>query len=73
MKNMDFGDALKHMKKGGNVARESWNRQRWIEIKDGKVVMGKCGDTTWSLIAWKPTHEDMLANDWHTFAIGIAA
>lgn len=73
MKNMDFGDALRHMKKGGNVARAIWNRKKWIEIKDSKVVMGNCGDTTWSLIAWKPTHEDMLANDWHIFAISIAA
>lgn len=73
MKNMDFGDALRHMKKGGNVARAIWNRKKWIEIKDGKVVMGNCGDTTWSLIAWQPTHEDMLSNDWHTIAIGIAA
>lgn len=72
MKNMDFGDALKHIKKGGCASREVWNRKKRIETDGVYIVMTTAGPESESRL-WKPTHEDMLANDWHTIAIGIAA
>jgi hypothetical protein len=74
---MDIGEAVEAMKNGARVRRTGWAGERnwWTALAfpgDGRTV------TDWPFfvkhwtdgtVAWAPTHDDLLAEDWELVGV----
>lgn len=61
---MHFGHALTVIKAGGEVRREAWE-SGWLTLQARSIML-----RTTELTDWRPTSEDLLAEDW-TLAHGV--
>lgn len=68
-KDMSFGEALEHMKKGKHLYREGWNKKD-MQVCFKNSLPGVSGFYTYPCIdnfdcyAWVPSTVDLLKNDW---------
>ncbi len=64
---MDFGQALRCMKKGLCVSRKCWNREKfiWIQRDPLLVVSGK-EEKAPGAVEWNAKAEDIMAEDWES-------
>lgn len=65
---LNFGIALLRVKEGDEVARASWEKGWYLVLQvaqdaDGADVILKV-EPNGDKAEWKPTHEDLLAEDW---------
>ena len=72
---MDFGEAIREMKKGHRVARLNWNGpDQWIAIQqpDENSKMKKpyiyISPVDDELVPWLASQTDMLCEDWYVVA-----
>ena len=70
---MNFGQALKILKKGGKVSRQGWNgKGMWLMLqrpdKHSKMTLPYIymKTVTNDLVPWLASQTDMLAEDWGT-------
>lgn len=68
---MDFSDALREVKAGGRITRNSWNAAgQWVELQvpDEHSKMQRpylyLSPADGALVPWVPTISDVLADDW---------
>jgi len=70
---MDFGDAVRSLKRGNRVAREGWNgKGMWLALQvpdeHSKMTLPyiymKTADD--NQVPWLASQTDMLADDWRT-------
>lgn len=77
--NFSFDVALKALKEGKEVKRASWPDKNFIAMVDlseyvcitspkeevsGFSIIRRKSDPEWSTEDWKPTNNDLLAEDW---------
>ena len=69
--NFDFGEAIKRLKAGSNVARRGWNgpnQKLTLQVRDAnsKMTLSYIFITTVQadLVPWLASQTDMLAEDW---------
>jgi hypothetical protein len=73
---MNFGKALKALKRGELVWRKDWyNKDMWLELQtpneDSKMNLPyiylsipSCGDSETARVPWVASQTDLLAEDW---------
>jgi hypothetical protein len=60
---MNFSDALKRLKLGAKIHRQSWEHGIYIELSEsGKSFTAHIKYN--AKIKWQPFDEDILADDW---------
>lgn len=73
---MDIGEAVKHMREGGKVARQGWNgKNMWLALQEpdahSKMTLPYVymrtaqGDN----VPWLCSQTDLLATDWEAVAV----
>ena len=80
MNDMNFGGALKALKRGERVARRGWNgRGMWLALLDPSEVSGTVRpfvvmcDPHGMLVPWVPSQTCFLAEDWHVVPSALPA
>lgn len=70
---MDFGEAIREMKRGGRVTRSGWNgKGMWLALQtpDEHSKMRRpyvyMSDAQGLLVPWLASQTDVLAEDWET-------
>lgn len=71
---MDFGDAIKHLRKGKRLTRDGWNGRSglrmWVALQrpdaQSKMTLPYIYVTTvdGGSVPWTASQTDMLADDW---------
>lgn len=59
---LDFGDVIRAIKSGQELRRKGWRKEWRIALHNGYIATFAGGPIGWC--PWKPTDEDMLAEDW---------